>query len=263
MTHELRIKQQQFNHALSQSLGLSLFANVVASGGGRGRLLRRLPFGDPPAAPLADRRARREVQRQAVHIANQGVEPIEIAFRVTVISRRRHGWTSRPAHAQAGPKHQRAHSLPGDVRDQSFAVTVPAHRRAHQALLQPPDPRAVLLRHHRSPLSQPAHHTLSAGRRGHLHLRWRHRTLAGVVQTVHRYVGPGPVLEPLLVAPAISLTVSPHAGVVPVTNATLHLQVKVHSSVKGPAKGSVRLDLPAGWTSNPESAAPFATRERR
>ena len=60
--------------------------------------------------------------------------------------------------------------------------------------------------------------------------------------------------EPLLVAPAISLTVSPEAGIVPLTSATLDLQVTLHSSVKGPAKGQVHLDLPKGWTSTPNVA---------
>jgi hypothetical protein len=52
--------------------------------------------------------------------------------------------------------------------------------------------------------------------------------------------------------------VSPQAGIVPITNATLQLQVTVHSDVKGPAQGEVRLDLPAGWTSEPK-VAQFST----
>src|SRR6185437_10482195 len=55
--------------------------------------------------------------------------------------------------------------------------------------------------------------------------------LDGVVQTIHRINGEGPVPEPLLVAPAISLTVSPQAGIVPLTSATLELQVTLRSSV--------------------------------
>jgi hypothetical protein len=81
--------------------------------------------------------------------------------------------------------------------------------------------------------------------------------LQGTVQTIHRYIGPGPLPEPLLVAPAISVTVNPHAGVVPMANASMHLQVTVHSSVKGPAKGEVHLELPKGWRSKPE-VAPFS-----
>jgi hypothetical protein len=69
---------------------------------------------------------------------------------------------------------------------------------------------------------------------------------------------PGPALEPFLVAPAISLTVSPQAGVVPIGNATLHLRVTIHSSVKGPATGALKLELLSGWTSEP-SSVPFNT----
>jgi hypothetical protein len=71
---------------------------------------------------------------------------------------------------------------------------------------------------------------------------------------MHRYIGPGTVPEPLLVAPAISVTVSPSAGVVPLTNTSLSLQVTIRSSVKGPAKGTVHLQLPKDWHAQPESA---------
>jgi len=56
------------------------------------------------------------------------------------------------------------------------------------------------------------------------------------------------------VAPAISVAVSPAAGVVPLTEKTLLVTAKVRSNVKGAAEGSVRLELPAGWTAAPERA---------
>ena len=79
-----------------------------------------------------------------------------------------------------------------------------------------------------------------------------------MVQTVHRFTGPGPLYEPLLVAPAIALIVSPEAGIVPINDGPLQVQVTVHSNVKGPAKGEVKLELPGGWSARP-AVAEFAT----
>jgi LmbE family N-acetylglucosaminyl deacetylase len=77
------------------------------------------------------------------------------------------------------------------------------------------------------------------------------------VQTAHRVTGQGVVYQPLTVAPAISVAVSPSAGVVPFTEKSLPVSVHVLSNVKGAAKGTVKLELPAGWTATP-AAAPFA-----
>jgi len=74
------------------------------------------------------------------------------------------------------------------------------------------------------------------------------------VQTTHHVNGAGSVLEPLLVAPAISVAVNPRAGVVALDSTSLSLLVTVHSSVKGAAKGTVKLNLPPEWKSKPEIA---------
>ena len=83
-------------------------------------------------------------------------------------------------------------------------------------------------------------------------------TAQEVVQTAHRQTGLGIVLDPLLVAPAISVRISPAAGVLPLSATAVPLEVTVHSSVKGPASGTVALQLPPGWTAQPTTAA-FAT----
>jgi len=75
--------------------------------------------------------------------------------------------------------------------------------------------------------------------------------LGQVVQTLHRISGQGTVFEPLVVVPAISVAVSPAAGVVPLTEKTLTVTAKVRSNVKGATMGQVRLDLPSGWTASP------------
>jgi len=82
-----------------------------------------------------------------------------------------------------------------------------------------------------------------------------------VVQTVRRVKGAGQVLEPLVVGPAISVVISPRAGIVPLDSKSFPVTAVVHSNVKGPAKGTLRLELPSGWRSTPESAEFSAAQE--
>jgi hypothetical protein len=77
------------------------------------------------------------------------------------------------------------------------------------------------------------------------------------VQSVKRETGRGLVLEPLIVGPAIGVAISPKAGVVPLSRTSFPVSVTVHSNVKGPAQGAVKLDLPAGWKATPASV-PFS-----
>jgi hypothetical protein len=75
-----------------------------------------------------------------------------------------------------------------------------------------------------------------------------------VVQTVHRVTGPGIELQPLVVGPAISVSISPKAGILPVTGAKFELTARVHSNVKGPAAGVLALQVPPGWSTTPPQA---------
>jgi LmbE family N-acetylglucosaminyl deacetylase len=250
MAHELTIKQQQFNLALQQSLGLALLANT--SEGAAGGPPRIGPFGDlSTQTPTSQTVVPGDKVNVIVHIANQGPEAATLSA-VDVISQAGSGFTATPDKAVTGE------FGPGASRDQSFAVTVPRSAELTKPYFSRPnleqsyydinDPRYLNLPTRPYPLLATAtvtYHDVAI-------------TLTGVVQTVHRVNGEGPVLEPLLVAPAISLSVTPYAGVVPLASSTLELHVELHSSVKGPAKGTVRLDLPAGWKSSPE-AADFST----
>ena len=82
------------------------------------------------------------------------------------------------------------------------------------------------------------------------------------VQTMRRVSGLGSVYEPLVVGPAIGVRISPRAGVVPLDARSFPVTAVIHSNVKGPAAGAVRLEAPAGWRVEPPTA-PFATHRRR
>jgi LmbE family N-acetylglucosaminyl deacetylase len=291
MTHELLLKQKQFNDALGQSLGLSLLATVAPSGRGGGG--GGGPFGDTLGSPTSQTVIPGQKFNVNLHIANQNGQPVTIASS-KLISHAGEGWafapveqpaadsaaprrgggrpaggpapaaaapatpptpaSDAPALAKVGPEKL----TPGNAIDQTIAVSVPANAEITRPYFSRPN------------LEQPYYDVSSPGLEGlpttpypltaEVAYTFENVTaiLSGTVQTVHRYVGPGPVLEPLLVAPAVSVTVTPYAGIVPLTNSSFRLQVTVRSSVKGPAKGNLRLELPTGWRSEP-ATAPFST----
>lgn len=252
MTHELKIKQQQFNLALQQSLGLALLANT-SDGPAAGS--RMGPMGDMSTqTPTSQTVIPGDKVSVAVHIANQGSEAVSLSV-VDVVSEAGTGFGITPKAPITGEL------APGAARDQSFDVAVPRTAELTKPYFSRPtleqsyydinDPRYLNLPTRPYPLLATATVTYKD-----VNIK-----LSGVVQTVQRVNGEGPVLEPLLVAPAISLNVSPYAGVAPLASSTLELHVSLHSSVKGPAKGTVRLDLPKGWKSTPESADFVTMRE--
>ena len=76
--------------------------------------------------------------------------------------------------------------------------------------------------------------------------------LAEVVQTLQRVTGPGGFYEPLVVTPAIGVTVDPSARILPLDGSPLPMSVVVHA--QSAADGTVRLKLPPHWTSDPAEA---------
>jgi LmbE family N-acetylglucosaminyl deacetylase len=294
MTHELLLKQKQFNDALGQSLGLSLLATVAPTGRGGGG---GGPFGDNLGTPTSQTVIPGQKFSVNLHIANQNGQPVTIASS-KLISHAGDGWTfapveqekpadgatprrggagrqvpagsapTTPAPAASAPapapdtpalsKLGPEKLTPGNAVDQTIAVTVPANPEITRPYFSRPN-----LEQPYYDVSNPAYEGLPTTPyplTAEVAYTFEGVTamLNGTVQTVHRYVGPGPVLEPLLVAPAISVTVSPYAGIVPLSNESFNLHVTVRSSVKGPAKGNLHLALPEGWHALPESA-PFAT----
>jgi LmbE family N-acetylglucosaminyl deacetylase len=79
-------------------------------------------------------------------------------------------------------------------------------------------------------------------------------SIAKVVQAPHRLEGTGIVEDPLMVAPALSVTLSSHSGAVPLEAKTFPFACALQSNVKGAAEGTLRLRLPEGWESSPEMA---------
>jgi hypothetical protein len=73
--------------------------------------------------------------------------------------------------------------------------------------------------------------------------------LGEVVQTMQRVLGPGGILEPLVITPPVGVRVEPEARILPLDGSPLPVLVTLHS--EGAAEGTVKLTLPAGWSSTP------------
>jgi hypothetical protein len=76
--------------------------------------------------------------------------------------------------------------------------------------------------------------------------------LGQVVQTLEHVPGPGGIYEPLVVTPAIGVRMEPEARILPLDGSALPVHVTVHAQAA--AEGTVTLNLPAGWSSQPAEA---------
>jgi LmbE family N-acetylglucosaminyl deacetylase len=76
--------------------------------------------------------------------------------------------------------------------------------------------------------------------------------LGEVVQTLQRVTGPGGYYEPLVVTPAIGVSVAPQARIIPLDGSALPVRVTVHT--QGAADGTLSLKLPEGWHCDPAQA---------
>jgi LmbE family N-acetylglucosaminyl deacetylase len=241
LLHELRVKRVQFNNALVQALGLTVRAQVVAGRGEGGPFARFGDGGDTFVTAVPG-----QTFSVQVHVVNGSDVPVTVKSSVL--------------ESNAGATYERAEtktgvaivdSKPEDVR---FAVKLPADAKA----TRPPFGRPGIEQVHYD-VADPAMRNASLPLPAltawvTIEYDGVEIKLGQVVQTLHRVTGQGTVYEPLIVAPAISVSVAPAAGVVPLTEKTLIVTARVKSNVKGAAAGTVKLELPKGWTSMPEQS---------
>ena len=241
--HELNIKKAQFNNALVEALGISVSATVAPE--------------NEPTGMMAIFRGQPDTFRAAlpgqtfpvkVHVVNQSGEAVSLA-NCSLESLLGEQWTFDPQGACTGEL---------TATDARFRVTVPQNARYTRPYFTRPnieqsyydilDERYLNLPLAPYPVAAWADFTYHGAtlRAGQL------------VQSAGRQTGYGQVLEPLVVAPAISIAITPRAGVVPLLSKSFPVTATVHSNVKGEAKGTVKLELPEGWTAAP-AVAQFTT----
>jgi LmbE family N-acetylglucosaminyl deacetylase len=242
VNHELRVKEVQFNDALVESLGLTMLATVAPEKDPTGRFA--MFFGTPETFQVA-------IPGQTFYVkvsaTNQGSVPVQVSS-LALHTPAGEQWTVEPVT-------QFVSELANNKNDsQKFKVTVPQNAAFTAPYFSRPNTEQPYYDiHNETDLSLPTTpYPLSA----ELQLTYDGEpiTLRQVVQTVQRVTGPGIVYQPLVVGPAISVTMTPKAGVVPLGGTKFNLNVSLQSSVKGDAKGTVKLELPSGWTASPAEA---------
>lgn len=248
LRHELQIKLAQFNNALAESLSLSVAATVAPATEPNPRFA--MFMGDPETFRTAIPGQNFGVK---VHVVNSSSTSVTLKSTSVESYQQKTPWqvsATGPVNASSI-----ANDRPFDIK---FNVKVPDNVAFTRPYFTRPDiEQSYYDINDEQFLNRPlAPYPLVA---------WADFSYEGApirvgqyVQTVKRITGEGTVFEPLVVAPAIGVSIAPSAGIVPLTQKSLPVTVVVHSNVKGPAKGTVKLQLPSGWTSQPASA-PFAT----
>jgi LmbE family N-acetylglucosaminyl deacetylase len=236
---ELSIKQDQFQQAIIASLGFSLAATVAP----KREATRTNFFVAGPTETFAYAVPGQDFAVK-VHLNN----PAPAALKLDRV------WLQPPAGESwtVTAESQLAASLPARQElDQRFNVRVPDDAAATRPYFARPNDEQpyydiVDARYLNRPL---APYPLAA---------WVELSYEGVkvragqlVQTVRQQNGPGLVLDPLMVTPAISVRIAPQAGVTPLVARSFSVSALVHTEAETGAQGSVRLELPPGWRSEP------------
>ncbi|MHB8391586.1 MAG: PIG-L family deacetylase, partial [Acidobacteriaceae bacterium] len=230
MLHELNTKRVQFNTALVQALGLSIEA-VVSNDAGPSDLGRYGGSSDTFQAAIPG-----QSFSVHLHLANQGPDSVAVKD-VQLVTTPDKNWA---VHLRGAPPATLAGSK---VENVDFGVTVSNNATITKPYFTRPNleqpyynlSSPAYLNHSFMPYPLSAQATFAYG--------GAQVVLDQVVQTVHHITGFGPVMNPLIVSPAISVWVSPIAGIVPLTSKFLKIAVLIHSNVQGPATGSVALHL--------------------
>lgn len=247
--YDLHVKQAQFNTALVEALGLTMQATVAPAHPPTGIFARFM--GTPPSFTTAIPGQHFWVN---VHLVASGPDPVQLTA-VQLAGVGGQNWNAvrhTPLTAALGGNE------PLNVR---FSATVPENVPFTKPYFSRPDieqPYYNILQ--TQYVDRPlAPYPLVAWARLRYHgvpIR-----MGEVVQSVSRITGPGKVLRPLVTAPAIAVSITPIAGIVPLGAHSFTLTAGIHSNVSGPAQGTVHLDLPAGWRSVPAQADFSAARD--
>jgi LmbE family N-acetylglucosaminyl deacetylase len=232
--HELRVKETQFNDALVEALGLSVEARVA-----------------PGSAVVPGSSVDVKVK-----IVNSGKD----AVRVVAHDDRSMDGTQWMSGSKAVPGDGVLKA--GAMLDSGFKVSEKADGNAATRPYftvkdseQPYyDVHAAAMR--LAPLPLPAETVWVTAKYDGVEVRFGQVAIAAEVAR-----DAGVVSQPLTFEPGLSVSMQPSAGVTPLSERSFPLTVRVRSAEPEGARGTVRLEMPAGWRSQPESAK-FQTKRR-
>jgi LmbE family N-acetylglucosaminyl deacetylase len=235
VSYELKVKQVQFGNALAEALGVSVLATLAPEKEATGPFARF--FRNPETFQVATPGQEFWVKVHTYNPTNQAVDVQSITIEATQGEQ----WKVDATSAASGTLKA------NQSMDTRFTIHAPENAGYTRPYFTRPDIEQPYYDIQQGQfLNMPvAPYPLSAKLR--FTFDGAPFEITQVVQSVKRVTGAGTVLEPLIVGPAVSVAISPQAGIVPLTSRAFDLTVTVHSNVKGPAKGSVKLDLPPGW----------------
>ncbi len=239
---ELALKQEQFQHAIVLALGVSLeaAAGPKRAPGGRNAFNNGPPESFAYAIPG---------QEFAVTVHLYNAQPSALTLnRVWLETPGGEKWTSSP--------------------ESSAPAAVPAGAAVDQRIdTKVPDDAAATRPYFTRPNDEQPYYDILDQRYRNLSLApyplagWAEFSYQGVpvrlgqvVQTVRRETGQGVVLNPLTITPGISVRIAPQAGITPLGKKSFALSALVHSEAAAGSKGTVKLQLPAGWRAEPATA---------
>ena len=242
IAHELNIKRAQFNDALAEALGISVRATVAPANEPDPRAA--MFAGEPDTFRIAIPGQTFGVK---VQVVNQSSVPVSLRS-VSLKPVEPKWWSisdSKAANSDLAPNQSTTATFRATVAaDAGYTRPYYSRKDIEQPYYDILDERYLNLPRSPYPLAASVQMTYDGAP----------IELDQVVQTVKRVTGSGQVLEPLVVGPAISVAISPRAGIVPLESKSFPVTAVVHSNIKGPAKGTLKLELPSGWRSAPESA---------
>lgn len=240
--HELRVKEAQFNDALGESLGITVTAVLAPPHEEAGHF--GFSMGTEDISRLVIPGQSFGVDAYA---ANTGDTAVQIDS-VSVHATDGKAWqidTGKPAGGE----------LAAGKRDEvSFQVTAPDDA----ALTKPYFYRPTVEQPYYN-LQEPQYLSMPfAPYPLYASVEFSYQgtpaTIEADVMTAEHVVGFGSLYDPLIVAPAISVTPSERRTIIPLDRKLATLDVTIHSNVVGAAKGSLHLNLPAGWSATPQMA---------
>lgn len=248
--HVLRIKEQQFQDAINTALGVAFTARAQAAGvpDPTGPMAA---FAPPPAMAAPTPGQTFEVRARFTNRGQVSVTPTEIALDVPA------GWKVDKGEGALAPLGPNASAA---LR---FSVTAPQDAElSSKPYFTRPSVRDNIytiddMKNFGRPASPPPVVAVAKYTVNGVPVEARE-----VVRRREPKLPYGDVLRELRVVPALGVSVSPGAAVIPLAAATkqVHLQVEVLNNHEGALNGQLALSLPAGWTAAPAQHALAFTR---
>jgi len=238
--HELHVKRVQFNDALVEALGLRVIARMAADKPGACS-----EWVTPSCSAYVP-----------VRVMNGSNEAVEVTSE----------WLSSAANSQ-GKEHVWAPGTgkvdPGKTLDYAFEYSSTNLRGSKSETSKTEDSRLTRPYFTRKDIEQAYYDindpALRLSPQTPPECVWVKASYGGVPLTFGQVVlapqmDPHGTDQPIAVVPSLSVAIRPSAGIIPLTEKTFTVSVRIHGDEQKGVNGRTHLSLPEGWRSEPQSA---------